>query len=409
MAYQASLAFRALDLKSRRPPGASGTGSPYRRSEMVSGAAGTIQWPAGQNDPKLRSLVLGEALFKSALARELNRADRSNTTIGLLTVGPNDSGAADALSWKGVVDALTAAKRETDVIGWLKRDNLIGVVLPEIQAPYATLRTSLRDRFLGALVNGSGADVCRGLSVQLYVCPETDLHTEDGATTEQTFNSRFIAPKQHSAGYDALKRGLDIVSSLALLILLSPLMLVAAALVKLTSSGPVFFKQVRLGHRMKSFTMFKFRTMRVNSNSAIHQEFVSSFIKGSEQTDKAGRPGFFKIASDPRITPIGRILRKTSIDELPQLLNVLRGEMSLVGPRPPLPYEVEQYQRWHCRRVHEAKPGITGLWQVMGRSRTTFDEMVRLDIRYAKTRGLWTDVKILLATPKAVIAGKGAC
>ena len=402
MPYQASLAYRARDVGSRRTPGASAAASPDRRSETVAAAAGTIQWPAGQNDPRLRSLVLGEALFKATLARELNRADRSNTTIGLLTVGPNDSGAADALPWKAVIDALTAAKRETDVIGWLKRDNVIGVVLPEIQAPYATLRTSLRDRFLGALVNGSEAEFCRGLSLQLYVCPETDLQT-------QTFNSRFIAPKQHSAGYDALKRGLDIVSTLALLILLAPLMLVAAALIKLTSRGPVFFKQVRLGHRMKAFTMFKFRTMRVNSNSAIHQEFVSSFIKGSEQIDKAGRPGFFKLASDPRVTPIGRILRKTSIDELPQLLNVLRGEMSLVGPRPPLPYEVEQYQRWHCRRVHEAKPGITGLWQVKGRSRTTFDEMVRLDIRYAKTRGLWTDVKILLATPKAVIAGKGAC
>jgi lipopolysaccharide/colanic/teichoic acid biosynthesis glycosyltransferase len=108
------------------------------------------------------------------------------------------------------------------------------------------------------------------------------------------------------------------------------------------------------------------------------------------------------------VTPIGRILRKASIDELPQLINVLRGEMSLVGPRPPLQYEVDEYQRWHCRRVLEAKPGLTGLWQVAGRSRTTFDEMVRLDLRYARTRSLWTDIKILVATPGAVIAGKGA-
>ena len=113
--------------------------------------------------------------------------------------------------------------------------------------------------------------------------------------------------------------------------------------------------------------------------------------------------------NDPRVTPIGSFLRKTSLDELPQLWNVLCGEMSLVGPRPPLSYEVQQYKPWHYRRVIEAKPGITGLWQVTGRSRTTFDDMVRLDLRYARTHSVWTDVKILLATPRAVFSGKGAC
>jgi lipopolysaccharide/colanic/teichoic acid biosynthesis glycosyltransferase len=117
----------------------------------------------------------------------------------------------------------------------------------------------------------------------------------------------------------------------------------------------------------------------------------------------------FKLTNDTRITPIGHILRKTSLDELPQLWNVVIGEMSLVGPRPPLKYEVDQYKGWHLRRVLDAKPGVTGLWQVTGRSRTTFDEMVRLDLRYVRTYSLWTDLKILLATPRAVIAGKGAC
>ena len=122
-----------------------------------------------------------------------------------------------------------------------------------------------------------------------------------------------------------------------------------------------------------------------------------------------GTEGVFKITNDPRVTRVGRVLRKTSLDELPQFINVLLGSMSLVGPRPPIPYEVEQYKPWHCRRVVDAKPGITGLWQVTGRSRTTFDEMVRLDLRYARTRSLWIDIKILLQTPAAVIAGKGAC
>jgi len=160
---------------------------------------------------------------------------------------------------------------------------------------------------------------------------------------------------------------------------------------------------------MKPFTMFKFRTMYLNVDHKLHHKFVSSFIKASGQVNEPGKNGFFKLTNDPRVTPVGRILRKTSLDELPQLWNVLRGDMSLVGPRPPLQYELEQYRPWHRRRVLEAKPGITGLWQVAGRSRTTFDEMVRLDLRYARTRSLWTDIKILLATPAAVISAKGAC
>jgi lipopolysaccharide/colanic/teichoic acid biosynthesis glycosyltransferase len=153
--------------------------------------------------------------------------------------------------------------------------------------------------------------------------------------------------------------------------------------------------------------MLKFRTMDVGAGHGIHKDYVTQFITAGAAA--AGRSQVFKLTDDPRVTSVGRVLRKTSLDELPQLWNVLRGEMSFVGPRPPLAYEVEQYKAWHRRRVLEAKPGITGLWQVKGRSRTTFDEMVRLDIRYARTRSLWMDLGILLATPRAVIAGRGAC
>jgi exopolysaccharide biosynthesis polyprenyl glycosylphosphotransferase len=207
----------------------------------------------------------------------------------------------------------------------------------------------------------------------------------------------------------ALKRGLDVAGSATLLLLVAPILLVIAALVKLFSPGPVFFRQVRVGEYGKPFTMFKFRTMRVNNDATIHKEFVSQLIKGTVPGTGNTTASPFKISHDPRVTPIGRLLRKTSLDELPQLWNVLRGEMSLVGPRPPLCYEVEQYKSWHYRRVLEAKPGITGLWQVSGRSRTTFEDMVRLDLRYAKNSSAWTDIKILLATPRAVISGKGAC
>ena len=210
-------------------------------------------------------------------------------------------------------------------------------------------------------------------------------------------------------GRDALKRALDIVASAALLVLLSPLCLLIAALVKLTSSGPVLYRQVRIGRCAKLFTILKFRTMNVGADHAIHRQYVSEFIKTGAPAAHSSNEHVFKIVNDPRITRFGQLLRKTSLDELPQLWNVLVGDMSLVGPRPPLPYEVDQYKSWHYRRVLDAKPGITGLWQVKGRSRTTFDEMVRLDLRYAKNCSTWEDIKILLATPRAVIAGKGAC
>ena len=205
-----------------------------------------------------------------------------------------------------------------------------------------------------------------------------------------------------------IKRGLDVAGSLALLLILSPVFLLIAALLKLTSPGSILFRQERVGQLAKPFTMLKFRTMRVNADPRLHHAFVTSFIRSSAQWHPVGRRALFKLTNDPQVTPLGRVLRKTSLDELPQLWNVLRGEMSLVGPRPPLAYEVEQYRSWHRRRILDAKPGMTGLWQVMGRSRTTFEEMVRLDLRYIRTCSLWNDLKILLATPRAVISGKGA-
>jgi lipopolysaccharide/colanic/teichoic acid biosynthesis glycosyltransferase len=141
----------------------------------------------------------------------------------------------------------------------------------------------------------------------------------------------------------------------------------------------------------------------VNSDPAIHKEYIRNLIG-----NKVGDSGAYKIKNDPRVTPIGRFLRKSSLDELPQFINVLKGEMSLVGPRPPIPYEFESYALWHRRRILEAKPGITGLWQVDGRSRTTFDEMVRMDLRYIRNQSFWLDVKILLKTPFAVLSGDGA-
>jgi lipopolysaccharide/colanic/teichoic acid biosynthesis glycosyltransferase len=353
--------------------------------------------------------VISEDLFADALQRERRRADRSNQAMGLLVVSAPEGDTIDGSeTWKAIVSGLAAAKRDTDVIGWFERGNAIGVILPEIDAPGPALASGLDARIRRQLSRFLGTTTTDSVATRFHFYPE--LTPAAGTHQHQIHPLPVSAPPRtrRDVVYRTAKRTLDVVGSAALLLLLAPVLLITAALVKLKSPGPVFFKQQRVGRMMKPFTMLKFRTMHVNADSRIHQEYVSSLIKAKAASHGTGGEQVFKLTADPRVTPIGRILRKTSIDELPQLINVLRGEMSLVGPRPPLHYEVEQYQRWHCRRVLEAKPGLTGLWQVAGRSRTTFDEMVRLDLRYARTRSLWTDIKILLATPGAVFAGKGA-
>jgi lipopolysaccharide/colanic/teichoic acid biosynthesis glycosyltransferase len=157
------------------------------------------------------------------------------------------------------------------------------------------------------------------------------------------------------------------------------------------------------------FTLLKFRTMHTANDPQIHKDFVTRLIAGdAKATPETNGKVVYKITKDPRLTPIGGLLRRTSLDELPQFINVLGGQMSLVGPRPPIAYELDAYDVWHRRRVLEVKPGITGLWQVSGRSRLRFDDMVRLDLRYAQSWSVWLDLKILVRTPKAVLSGDGA-
>jgi lipopolysaccharide/colanic/teichoic acid biosynthesis glycosyltransferase len=204
-----------------------------------------------------------------------------------------------------------------------------------------------------------------------------------------------------------MKRTMDILGSLACLAMFSPLLIVISAMIKMSSSGPIIFRQERVGLYGKKFTFLKFRSMYVNNDSTVHKEYVKKLITGKNGNGTQGN-GVYKITNDMRVTLIGKFLRKSSLDELPQLINVLKGDMSLVGPRPPIPYELEKYEMWHRRRVLEVKPGISGLWQIKGRSRTTFDEMVRLDLQYTKEQSLWLDIKILLQTPWAVLTARGA-
>jgi exopolysaccharide biosynthesis polyprenyl glycosylphosphotransferase len=203
---------------------------------------------------------------------------------------------------------------------------------------------------------------------------------------------------------------MDIVGSALALIICTPVFLVIALAIKASSKGPVFFRQQRVGQHGKRFTFLKFRSMHIDNDPSVHKEYVTKLIAGqAERNPSNGNgEGVYKLTNDERVTRVGELLRRTSLDELPQFLNVLKGDMSLVGPRPAVPYEVAAYQTWHRRRVLEVKPGITGLWQVNGRSRVKFDEMVRLDLRYAKSWSPWLDIKILMRTPRAVLTGEGA-
>jgi lipopolysaccharide/colanic/teichoic acid biosynthesis glycosyltransferase len=233
----------------------------------------------------------------------------------------------------------------------------------------------------------------------------------------------------------ALKQAVDFGGAALVLLVSSPLFFLAALAIKLTSAGPVFFVQQRLGRGGRSFRCYKFRTMKHNSDDGLHREFARNFIRGGPSEAHGnghgnghgknghgsnvngnngnghGRNGasatVYKLTKDPRITRVGQLLRRTSLDELPQILNVLRGEMSLVGPRPPVPYELDDYQDWHKRRL-SAKPGITGLWQVSGRSSVPFDEMVQLDLYYIDHRSTLMDLWIMARTLPVMIKGDGA-
>jgi lipopolysaccharide/colanic/teichoic acid biosynthesis glycosyltransferase len=223
--------------------------------------------------------------------------------------------------------------------------------------------------------------------------------------------------------YYATKRVLDITISLLALVLIAPLLLAIAVAIKLDSRGPVIFAQERIGARrvrrngsdhwqIVPFTFYKFRTMIPNADSKIHRQYIEAYIDGDEKKlnqlrRQTGQKETYKLTKDPRVTRLGRFLRKSSLDELPQLWLVLKGEMSLVGPRPPLQYEVEKYQRHQLGRL-AAHPGITGLWQVSGRATTSFDEMIALDLAYIERQSIQADLKILLLTPMAAITQKGA-
>lgn len=363
---------------------------------------------APSNSPRGSRGLLPEPEFRQRLHFEQRRTERSRKSLVLMLLdctkcSANLSGGRAEM----VAAVVTETSRETDIKGWYRDGAVLGVIYTEIDpVSEVSVVHLLGTRTAEVLSKWLGAEVATQIEISLFVYPEATGRTNGGSM-----------PHPDSIAEDAgrqwslrIKRVIDVGVSLALLSVLSPLMLLIAVLVKLTSQGPVFFRQQRVGLYGRVFTFLKFRSMKSASDPSVHERFVRRFITASKGLEPVSgdRKAVFKIQDDPRVTRVGRILRRTSLDELPQLFNVLRGDMSLVGPRPPIPYEVACYDLWHRRRFLTVKPGITGLWQVTGRSRMRFDEMVRLDIKYAKTWSLGMDLKILLQTPRAVIWGDGA-
>jgi lipopolysaccharide/colanic/teichoic acid biosynthesis glycosyltransferase len=354
--------------------------------------------------------VLDEESFRRMIALERKRTERSRKPFLLMLL---DTGSCQPSDTTGkvlgkIMSALPLSTRESDITGWYKTHSIVGVMFTEIGAgDRGSILSTVMSRVSNTLRNNPPGQSFGQISISLHVFPE-DWNRET-AQCNPTFYPDLIHRNKAQKSARVIKRLMDIAGSAAALVFLSPVLFLVAVLVKLSSKGPIFFKQERLGQFGKPFTLLKFRSMYANNDRKIHQEFMKSVISGNHHAKEAGGSRtVYKMTNDPRITRIGRILRRTSLDELPQFFNALKGEISLVGPRPPLAYECQEYDIWHRRRVLEVKPGITGLWQVKGRSRVAFDDMVRLDLQYVRTWSLWLDIQILLKTPLAVLLGGDA-
>jgi lipopolysaccharide/colanic/teichoic acid biosynthesis glycosyltransferase len=369
------------------------------------------QAPVSKVENEARAL-LSEDAFVSMLYLERRRAERAQKRFVLVLVDVKralDEGNKSRTLAK-IAAALTNSTRETDILGWYLENNLIGIIGTELgETAPKIIHERLLEKFRSSFQHTVGKEKSSKISVSFHFFPEEYGKSDSNAAANVALYPDISRKEDSRKLAFGIKRAMDVFGSASALLLFSPVLAAIAVAIRLTSKGPVLFRQERLGQYGQTFTFLKFRSMYTNCDVKIHQEYVNQFIAGEVAENNAdGKKAVFKIQQDPRVTSVGRFLRKTSLDELPQFLNVLRGEMSLVGPRPPIAYEFHAYDLWHRRRVLEIKPGITGLWQVEGRSRTRFDDMVRLDLKYARGWSLWLDVKILIQTPSAVFSGDGA-
>lgn len=357
--------------------------------------------------------VLSEIALNRMIAIERKRTERSNQPflLMLLEANAHQSSSKNTCALDNIVSSLLASIRETDVIGWYKERKTIGVI-------YTGFASDSGNPVMGMILSRVSLTVGEALTsdqfgqvnISLHFFPDDWVDDGPGRPNNPALYPDLIRSTDKRRSVTIVKRAMDLCGSALMLTFCTPLFVAIAIAIKASSPGPILFRQLRVGQYGKHFTFYKFRSMRHNNDFSVHKEYVTRFIasRAARQPSSANGEGVYKLTNDTRVTPIGKLLRRSSLDELPQFLNVLKGEMSLVGPRPPIPYELAAYQTWHRRRVLDVKPGITGLWQVTGRSRVNFDEMVRLDLRYATSCSPFLDLSILLRTPLAVIKGTGA-
>ncbi|MGA8223986.1 MAG: sugar transferase [Candidatus Acidiferrales bacterium] len=357
--------------------------------------------------------MISEEQFRRMLCRERKRSERSRRHLLLMLIDAKGSRPrkGDAAMLQKLARVLCETIRETDLAGWFEAGSVVGVIFTELGTTEVSAAVKIIESKVKAGLQKEFKPTQLGnFQVSFYAFPDGWEGNGQGRPVDPALYPDLFEVEKKKKLSLLTKRVMDVVGSAIALILLSPIFVVLAILIKLTSRGPVFYRQDRVGQYGVPFEFLKFRSMFASTDAAIHKEYVRNFIAGKPQQPAAdgNEQVVYKITNDPRVTWIGRIMRRLSLDELPQFCHVLTGKMSLVGPRPPIPYEIETYDIWHRRRLLEAKPGITGLWQVYGRSKTTFDEMVRLDLQYSRTWSPMLDLKILLQTPRAVLSGDGA-
>jgi lipopolysaccharide/colanic/teichoic acid biosynthesis glycosyltransferase len=407
-------------------------------ARRVHRSVAVLQEPVASPRPAMRKSrlrVYSVDEFHAALERERARVDRNGHCLSVVLV-PSGGGDDGALSTEETIEMLVQRARLTDEVGWFDRFWL-GLLMPytspeaarsvvqslcrlsdgKLSASDCSVYVYPGDEFFDEGNGSNGEDGGEDLA-----CKDTKPSWVEGLTAQRGVLQKGPVDTRLSVGsvpegwvppchgLIALlekgpvmgQRALDIVCALVGLVVTMPILLLAALMIKIVSPGPVFLRQTRIGQGGKPFVLWKLRTMNVGADPAIHQRYVAQLIRSAAASDAGNSKPMAKLDSHPDLIAFGNVLRKLCVDELPQLINVLRGEMSLVGPRPALPYEVKEYLPWQRSRL-DAMPGMTGLWQVSGKNKLTFNEMVRLDIRYARQQSLWLNVRIIWRTPHAIV------
>lgn len=332
--------------------------------------------------------------FRTILERERARTERTGQLFSLVVFDINTVNGERTASLERLGNVLVQKVRVCDEVGWYDGGR-IGTMLPGTTAEGARQFTEIiKERI---------KDEVPPLTCTIYSYPsswmESDVNQSDSKEAQSLSDIGKESERLEilfSRPIPIWKRLVDFFGALFLLVLLSPLFALVALFIKIVSPGPVFYRQERIGYQWRRFSFWKFRTMHVNNDADGHKRYLIQLIEGDDPMTKLDD------REDPRIIPFGKVLRYSCIDELPQLINVLLGDMSLVGPRPCLPYEAAKFLQWHARRF-DTVPGMTGLWQVSGKNRTTFKEMIRLDIRYSRKMSPWLDAKILFLTGPAIL------